>query len=1427
MKIKSDQWQVTSDKRRCPARGGAFAAHHPSPVTRHSEKGMALVITLILLAVTLVMALAFLAISRRESSSVTTAGETATARLAADAALANAEAQAMANILSTTNPYDFGLLVSTNYINPAGFVSGVANPTNVNYYDSSGNFLTGNNFLQNLENLYYSPRPPVFIQTNANPNDPLDFRFYLDLNRNGTNDANGDQPVIGPNGGFIHPDGTENNNPVNVVTNFQTGDPEWIGVLEHPDQPYGPNNPIIARYAFIALPVGNGLDLNAIHNQTLTRNLSVPDGFFRNQGVGSWEINLAAFLADLNTNEWANYNYNEPLSPNAGISFDDARALLAYRYNNNYNSLATADNLFQNAANVFPYDGIDGYSDGPLQTTFDTNEDFFVNNDNPALPWAGADNTNRFFTPSDLFDPTKSSGGTTGGFTNRLLDADTGVSTYDRYTFYRLLSQLGTDSSPESGKMNLNYDNLDRYGNVIPGAETNFIAWATEPNGALRFFTSAADRMLRAYTTRWFQGSSLDYYTTVTGSVTNLFYLAPSNYLATYYGIHANYLSYTNSQGYRIWNAPNGLGLINLLGIPNVLGLTSDRVPAFGITSIPVYVDGQFVYTPAVNRILQLAANIYDATVNNSVNGSPDYPDVFRPLFGKDLVGDVYITGYTNLNYDGVPNTVSGPRDSQLSTPFTVEQISALRIAVVPSDDNIYGVPWIIGAKKGFPNFNEFSMLALAGVERKLEITRPAIDAPLSGYQTNQMYILSISNSLGVECWNSYATNFVPQSGNLTIVAQDNISMVLTNLESGGASMSPIGFFNYSLDNTVNLTTWPSQTFDLPLMTNVVLLTNSIYVYQSHSFTPANDNAVINYLDHGTPPLPQFGLLITNRLQVFMLDGNHVIDYVQFAGPDTNINLNAQLDSYPVPYGDTGFWNTNAVDGTLNGTPYGVWNQIYYSLNPQQNSGLPNAADNSTWRNPPGGGTVGQQIASFDAFFSPDNTATATDPNTQVQYTATNTDLAVQVPFTPVRYIYGYTSWQANDPLVHYLASDLNFSGTEPGGLQSGWHQWNNIGLTNSLPANNLGKVNDRYAPWGLKYPIPAGVFADTSPNNLAYKDPLVRSSDNWDFPANKFPAVGWLGRVHRGTPWQTVFLKSTNIWQWVQTGLGQGIPPGTGTATWEYWTGDLNPFDAFNDVPVQDWLLFDLFTTAFNDNATRGTLSVNVGANNSGNPAAGLAASSALFSGVTVLSNNLNNLAVTIPTRYQNPLPGLASPSYSFTIIQPAGTLGAISPLGQLVAGINQTRARFTNADGLVGAFEHVGDILAVPQLSDASPFLDTTSDLEGARVVSGSHTNQLVNGISDEMYEWLPQQVMSLLRVGTPRYVIYSYGQTLKPAPNGIVTSGGNYFGMVTNYQVVAETATRAVVRFDSTVTNIAGTLTVTNNRAVIESYNILPPD
>ena len=69
--------------------------------------------------------------------------------------------------------------------------------------------------------------------------------------------------------------------------------------------------------------------------------------------------------------------------------------------------------------------------------------------------------------------------------------------------------------------------------------------------------------------------------------------------------------------------------------------------------------------------------------------------------------------------------------------------------------------------------------------------------------------------------------------------------------------------------------------------------------------------------------------------------------------------------------------------------------------------------------------------------------------------------------------------------------------------------------------------------------------------------------------------------------------------------------------------------------------------------------------------------------------------------------------------------------------------------------------------------------------------------------------------------------------PRPNGVVTSGGQaFFGMVTNYQIVAETATRAVVQFHQVVVPVSVSISgvtnySTNYSTTIEQFNQLPPD
>ncbi len=641
-------------------------------------------------------------------------------------------------MIGWTNEFNYGLSVSTNYINPYGFVSGDNNPTNVNF-DFKANRLrfSALDWEQNIANLLYDPRPPVFI-TNALFANSNEFRFYLDLNRNGRDDPSGLQPVINPLGGYYDLTGKEIAQPEegNTLSNYFVGDPEWIGVLRYPEFGCSADNPFISRYAYIAVPVGQTLDINNIYNDAKHQDLSRPsDGFLRNQGALTAEINLAAFLADLNTNFWYvgnNYNYNPYTAadnpfpgPNTGHAFDDAAALLGYRYGGRWNSLASAGLLFTNGPSTFQGDFIDDYSGGPvmLGTAWPAGlGDPDSYNSRVNLSWPGAPNPNRFYTTQDLFDQSKTRPSQLGpnipSFSDRLVAAGNQLDSYDRNTFYRLLSQLGTDSAPEpGGKMNLNYRNVDDNGYVVPNMETNFIPW--QP--AL-FFTNAAIRLLA-----------------------NAGY-APGN---------ANYAASV---------------------------LVTNYVGGVLVTNLHIQVWPTNYYTPSVNRLLQLAANMYDATTNRLDyvvgNDTAYLPTVFRPEFSdKNGNNPIFIVGYHEVTPAETYNLVSkydNVRD--LSEPGDFAAFDSR------ASDMVYGIPLIIGAKKGLPNFNEFAMQTTVQVTRKLQFHRPGTSTTAPVNEIDEMYILGISNVLGAEAWNSYGTPF---SNDVQVVAWPDVSVVITNADDG------------------------------------------------------------------------------------------------------------------------------------------------------------------------------------------------------------------------------------------------------------------------------------------------------------------------------------------------------------------------------------------------------------------------------------------------------------------------------------------------------------------------------------------------------------------------------------------------------------------------------------------------------------------
>ena len=206
--------------------------------------------------------------------------------------------------------------------------------------------------------------------------------------------------------------------------------------------------------------------------------------------------------------------------------------------------------------------------------------------------------------------------------------------------------------------------------------------------------------------------------------------------------------------------------------------------------------------------------------------------------------------------------------------------------------------------------------------------------------------------------------------------------------------------------------------------------------------------------------MPQILLQFTNYLQAFILDrdingNNHVIDYVHFAGPGSSRNLtlefqNLNTSAVGSPYTNL-IWSA-ALDNT--GLPLGISTQIGIS-----DGGI--TLDPRFWNDP----RASLQIAGFAHFLGYALPAGMSD--------IYSNRLAVQVPYTPTAITYEYTTYQANDPLVHYLKSDLNYFGQEASpnsSLQTGVHlEPANTPNFPLLPG--LGKVNVRYQPWGVTPP--------------------------------------------------------------------------------------------------------------------------------------------------------------------------------------------------------------------------------------------------------------------------------------------------------------------------------------------------------------------
>ena len=193
------------------------------------------------------------------------------------------------------------------------------------------------------------------------------------------------------------------------------------------------------------------------------------------------------------------------------------------------------------------------------------------------------------------------------------------------------------------------------------------------------------------------------------------------------------------------------------------------------LSRMEVYPTNQ--YTPAVHRLLQVSANILDAQNTNF------FPSIFRPLFSKDASNHLFIIGYepvTNVSGASDPQLASAVSCGYLLAQLSRGQRNLLADRFGPV--NVYGVPWIIGAKKELPNFNQLSLLTAATVVRKLEHDPHHFESQNGHlYDESGIHRLGDEPSWEVTFWNSYSNAITSAQYNgqpIQVVVSDTIANV-------------------------------------------------------------------------------------------------------------------------------------------------------------------------------------------------------------------------------------------------------------------------------------------------------------------------------------------------------------------------------------------------------------------------------------------------------------------------------------------------------------------------------------------------------------------------------------------------------------------------------------------------------------------------
>ena len=397
-------------------------------------------------------------------------------------------------------------------------------------------------------------------------------------------------------------------------------------------------------------------------------------------------------------------------------------------------------------------------------------------------------------------------------------------------------------------------------------------------------------------------------------------------------------------------------------------------------------------------------------------------------------------------------------------------------------------------------------------------------------------------------------------------------------------------------------------------------------------------------------------------------------------------------------------------------------------------------------------------------------------------------------------------SWQANDPLVNSRATDFREVTYAPSRLNSDGSRFSSQGRSRLwIPRNQIYTGDNFTAP--NEYALGAGIGYGNQHaepwgrgvNDPAIKDAGVYSAANWMFPdvlRGGIQNLGWLGQVHRGTPWQTLYLKSKNPGAVEVVSINDVTGEAITSGPHHLNQGDRVTFMGGKPAEWNNVTSLTNVTGTVNGGGARSLILDNP----SGNALAGLAGNGELYevSGLYVASSIWTDWAGTAEVQPLNDhrlveafrVSGGQPVRGRFDINNPSsiawsGVLSGLSlpyaPNTRSVSGAarpritgayhstrhtalreNKLRTDLGQKDvrwkvGLLDninlargteRFARVTDILRASALTDESPYLADTIDDPLVNDLASYYASPLM--VDEQDIERLPQQMLSLLKVG-----------------------------------------------------------------------------